>query len=56
MVFLDALFRHIPEVLGNTQSLEEESFSRQLGRQKEYPVYTRPEDFRGVRVPPVLLS
>jgi tRNA (guanine37-N1)-methyltransferase len=55
-VLIDTLVRHIPEVLGNPQSLEEESFSQKLGRQKEYPVYTRPADFRGYIVPKVLTS
>jgi len=55
-VFIDALVRHVPWVLGNPESLEEESFSKKLGRQKEYPVYTRPEEFKGEKVPSVLLS
>lgn len=55
-VLIDTLVRHIPEVLGNPESLEEESFSQKLGRQKEYPVYTRPADFRGMKVPEVLTS
>jgi tRNA (guanine37-N1)-methyltransferase len=45
-VFLDALIRHIPGVLGNIDSLEEDSFSKKFDRQKEYPVYTRPEEFK----------
>jgi len=45
-VLIDALVRHIPSVLGNTKSLEEESFSQKLGRKKEYPVYTRPQNFK----------
>lgn len=56
MVFIDALVRHIPEVLWNPESLEEESFSEKLERKKEYPVYTRPKDFRGLVVPDVLTS
>jgi tRNA (guanine37-N1)-methyltransferase len=55
-VFVDALVRHIPWVLGNVQSLNEESFSKQLNRQKEYPVYTRPQEFCWMEVPEVLLS
>lgn len=55
-VFLDAFLRHIPGVLWNSSSLEEDSFSEKLGRQKEYPVYTRPEEFKWKKVPPVLLS
>jgi tRNA (guanine37-N1)-methyltransferase len=43
-------------VLGSSISHEEESFSAKLGRQKEYPVYTRPQDFKGQRVPDILIS
>jgi tRNA (guanine37-N1)-methyltransferase len=56
MVFIDALVRHIPGVLWNVQSLEEDSFSKQLNRQKEYPVYTKPKDFHWLKVPEVLYS
>lgn len=56
MVFIDSLVRHIPEVLWNKQSLEEDSFSEKLFRQKEYPVYTRPEEFLWMKVPEILLS
>lgn len=55
-VFIDSLVRHIPWVLWNTQSLEEDSFWELLDRKKEYPVYTRPEIFNWQQVPPVLLS
>ncbi len=55
-VLIDSLVRHIPEVLWNAQSLEEDSFSKKFGRKKEYNVYTRPEIFRGMPVPEVLLS
>jgi len=55
-VFIDALVRHIPWVLWNIESLEEDSFSLKLSRQKEYPVYTRPEKFMWKNVPKVLLS
>lgn len=56
MVLVDAVSRHIPGVLGKDESAEEESFSKALGRKKEYPHYTRPEDFRGLKVPEILLS
>lgn len=56
MVLIDAVARQIPGVLGKEESSAEESFSASLGRKKEYPHYTRPEDFRGMKVPPVLLS
>lgn len=55
-VFIDSLVRHIPGVLWNKNSLEEDSFSEKLDRKKEYPVYTRPDDFMWKKVPAVLLS
>lgn len=56
MVLIDALARQIPGVLGKEESVHEESFSKSLKRKKEYPHYTRPEEFRGMKVPDVLLS
>lgn len=56
MVFIDSFVRNIPEVLWNPESLEEESFSKKLDRKKEYPVYTRPKDFRDLIVPDILTS
>ena len=56
MVFIDTLVRHIPWVLWNETSLVEDSFSEKLNRQKEYPVYTRPEIFEWLEVPKILLS
>ncbi len=56
MVFIDALIRIIPGVLGKSISYEEESFSKKLNRQKEYPVYTKPRSFLWMDVPEVLLS
>ena len=53
MVVIDSATRLIPGVLGNEKSAQEESFSEGL---LEYPQYTRPEDFRGMKVPEVLLS
>ena len=44
----------IPGVLGGAESALIESFSE--GDNLEYPQYTRPEDFRGMKVPEVLLS
>lgn len=56
-IFIDAVSRLIPGVLGKVESHEEESFSSHLGRNTlEYPHYTRPEEFRGLKVPEVLLS
>lgn len=56
MVFLDAIVRLIPGVVGNDVSLHEESFSEALGGKPEYPQYTRPADFMGYKVPEILLS
>lgn len=56
MVLIDAVARHIPGVLGKQVSAHEESFSEALERKKEYPHYTRPDEFRGLKVPDVLLS
>jgi tRNA (guanine37-N1)-methyltransferase len=53
MVVIDAVARLVPGVLGNEKSAADESFSNGL---LEYPQYTRPEEFRGMRVPGVLLS
>jgi tRNA (guanine37-N1)-methyltransferase len=53
MVFVDAVSRLIPGVLGEEESLKSESFSASL---LEYPQYTRPPEFRGRKVPDVLLS
>jgi tRNA G37 N-methylase TrmD len=49
----DAVMRLLPGVLGNQQSLDEESFA---GGGLEYPHYTRPREFRGREVPDVLLA
>lgn len=54
MVVIDAVVRLIPGVLGGEKSAEIESFSD--GKTLEFPQYTRPEDFRGKKVPDVLLS
>jgi tRNA (guanine37-N1)-methyltransferase len=53
MVFTDAITRLLPGALGCAESAIDESFSDGL---LEYPQYTRPEIFRGMSVPPVLLS
>ena len=55
-VLLDALVRHIPEVLWNVQSLEEDSYSEKFNWKKEYPVYTRPQVFNWLSVPEVLVG
>ncbi|MQS88651.1 tRNA (guanosine(37)-N1)-methyltransferase TrmD [Companilactobacillus mishanensis] len=53
MSMIDATMRFVPGVLGNNFSAEEESFSHGL---LEYPQYSRPADFRGKKVPDVLIS
>ncbi|HBO97906.1 MAG TPA: tRNA (guanosine(37)-N1)-methyltransferase TrmD [Candidatus Omnitrophica bacterium] len=53
MVLIDCLTRLVPGVLGKEASLEDESFEDGL---LEYPHYTRPANFRGTKVPDVLLS
>ncbi len=53
VVFIDAIVRLIPGVLGDGQSALEDSHSNGL---LEFPQYTRPVDFRGSRVPEILLS
>lgn len=53
MVVIDAVTRLLPGALGDEQSSVDESFSRGL---LEYPHYTRPAEFRGMKVPEVLLS
>ena len=54
LIIIDSVVRLIPGVLGGEQSAFIESFSD--GDNLEYPQYTRPEDFRGMKVPEVLLS
>jgi tRNA (guanine37-N1)-methyltransferase len=56
MVVCDALLRKLPGALGHEQSAVEESFSAALAGHPEYPHYTRPAEYRGWRVPEVLLS
>jgi len=56
MVVLDAIARLLPGALGSEESGRVESFSSALEGGLEYPHYTRPAEFRGWRVPEVLLS
>jgi tRNA (guanine37-N1)-methyltransferase len=53
MVIIDAVVRLLPGALGDEDSAKDDSFSRGL---LEYPQYTRPEVFRGMKVPEILLS
>jgi tRNA (guanine37-N1)-methyltransferase len=56
MVVCDAVLRKLPGALGASASAKEESFSVALEGRPEYPHYTRPADYRGWRVPDVLVS
>ena len=53
LILIDTVARYIPGVLGSAESVGEESFSDGL---LEYPQYTRPAEFLGLRVPDVLLN
>jgi tRNA (guanine37-N1)-methyltransferase len=55
MVVIDAVARLLPGVLGDDESSQDESFSSGM-RGLEYPQYTRPAEFRGMKVPETLLS
>jgi tRNA (guanine37-N1)-methyltransferase len=55
MVLVDSVVRLLPGVLGGESSAEIESF-QQDDQNIEFPQYTRPEEFQGMRVPDVLLS
>ena len=53
LYLLEAILRRIPNVLGNPESLTNETF---VNNQKDFPVYTRPETYKDHKVPDVLLS
>ncbi len=56
MVIIDAVVRLLAGALGDETSAKDESFSESIGGFLEYQQYTRPEIFRGMRVPQILLS
>ena len=56
MAIIDACVRLLPGVLGNEESTKDESHSPEAGGLLEYPQYTRPAEFRGAGVPPVLVG
>lgn len=61
MILVDSISRLVPGVLGKSESLQNESFSSMSHVAKsmlllEYPHYTRPEDYKGMKVPKILLS
>lgn len=53
LAIVDSVVRLVPDVLGNNESIDVESFDDNL---LEYPQYTRPEEFEGQKVPDVLIS
>jgi len=56
LAIVEAVVRLVPGVLGNPESLVEESHGADLDGLLEYPVYTKPASWRGLEVPAVLLS
>ena len=56
LAVVEAVIRHLPGSLGNTESVVEESFSEGLEGRVEYPHYTRPREYGGLEVPAVLVS
>ncbi len=56
MVIIDAVVRLLPGALGGECSAEDETFSESAGGGLEYPQYTRPEVFKDMKVPDILLS
>lgn len=56
MTLIDAVSRLIPGVLGREESHLQDTFSKALKRKKEHPHYTRPPEFKGLKVPEVLMS
>jgi tRNA (guanine37-N1)-methyltransferase len=56
MVLCDTIMRKLPGALGHAESAVEESFTPALGGAPEYPHYTRPAEWRGIKIPEVLLS
>ena len=56
MVIIDAVVRLLPGALGDEDSAKDDSFTESAGGGLEYPQYTRPEVFRAMKVPDILLS
>jgi tRNA (guanine37-N1)-methyltransferase len=56
LVIIDAVVRLLPGVLGDDDSSKDDSFAESAEGLLEYPQYTRPEEFRGLKVPEILLS
>lgn len=56
MAVMESVIRLIPGAIDNTQALENESFNPSRPNSVEHPQYSRPEDWRGIKVPDILLS
>ena len=56
LLLVDSIIRLIPGALGNNESAHYDSFAPGFSGKLEHPLYTRPETFEGISVPPVLLS
>ena len=56
LIIIDSVVRLLPGVLGGESSAQIESFSDETNSEIEFPQYTKPADFRGMKVPDVLLS
>lgn len=56
MIIIDAVTRLLPDALGDQQSAHQDSFSPAFQGKKEHPHYTKPAEFKGLKVPDVLLS
>lgn len=56
LILMDSIIRILPDVVGNADTHSEESFSPQNGNLLEYPHYTRPLEWNGLKVPEVLQS
>lgn len=56
LTFIEAVSRHVPGVIGNKDSITNESFSKAFQHKKEHPLYTKPEEFEGMKVPEVLTT
>lgn len=56
LVIVDAVTRLLPGALGNKESAHQDSFTKALDGKREYPHYTKPRVFRGLKVPAVLLT
>lgn len=56
MAVIDSITRLIPGVLGKDQSSQNDSYSESIGRKKQFARFTRPQEYKGWKVPEVLLS